>query len=157
MLISEEHRTAEYRKHITDPEYGGEAIQYSGQISTIINNMQFDEVLDYGSGKGELARSLTLDHPVKVHLYDPAIPAIAESPDPREMVVCVEVLNHVEPDFVDSVLDDIKRVTKNLIFIAMKEDKPLEFWLPKIMERFKIQSLVRSNIDFYIIATAGHN
>ena len=44
MLISEEHRSSETKKHISDPDYGGEAIQYADHISTMINAMQIDDV-----------------------------------------------------------------------------------------------------------------
>ena len=96
MLISEQHRSEQYKKHITDPDYGGESVEYANHISTVINKTQVEEVLDYGSGKGELAKNLTLDHRVAVHLYDPAIPKISGIPEPRDMVICVDVLQHVE-------------------------------------------------------------
>ena len=157
MLISEEHRSAETRRHISDPEYGGEAIAWAQQISTIINAIQCDTALDYGAGKGELHRHLELDHRVAVHLYDPAIPAISHAPEPQEIVLCINVLDHVEEASIDAVLDDLKRCTQRTIFMVLNEDRPMEWWLPKVMERFSIQSLVRSTEDFYIIANAKGN
>ena len=155
MLISEEHRSEEYKKHITDPDYGGESVEYAEYISRAINQTGVEEVLDYGAGKGELPKNMTLDHRVAVHLYDPAIPAIAEIPEPRQMVTCIDVLNHVEDDCIEAVMDDLKRVTKSLIFIVITEDhRDMEWWLPKIMERFSVQSLIRSSVDFYVIAEA---
>jgi len=156
-LISDEYRSEQYQKHVTDPDYGGESVEYANQISTIINQTGIEEVLDYGAGKGELPHNLTLDHRVSCHLYDPAIPAIASYPEPKDMVTCVDVLNYVEDKYIEAVLDDLKRVTKHLIFIVITEDhRDMEWWLPKIMSRFNLQSLVRSSVDFYVIAEAKH-
>jgi len=153
MLISEEHRSSETKKHISDPDYGGEAIQYADHISTMINAMQIDDVLDYGAGKGELHRHLALDHEVALHLYDPAIKKIADLPEPHDLVLCINVLEHVEEDSVQEVLDDIMRCAKQCLFLVIKEDMPMEWWLPHICKRFRIESLVRSDIDFFLIAS----
>ena len=46
--------------------------------------------------------------------YDPAIPIWTDRPEPAEMVVCIDVLEHIEPDFLESVLDDLARVTAKI-------------------------------------------
>ena len=157
-MITEEYKSELFKKHTTDPEYGGEAVEYSGHISNIINQTGVETVLDYGAGKGELAHNLVLDHRVKVILYDPAIPQISAPPEPADMVVCVNVLDHVEDQYIDEVLDDIKRCTNYINFIVISEtkEKPMEWWLLKIMERFSIQSLVRSDMDFFVITKNEH-
>ena len=155
MLISEEHLSKEVKRHITDPEYGGEAIEFAPQISSAINALGAEDVLDYGAGKGELHRHLVLDHRVALHLYDPAIKQISELPDPHEMTLCVNVLDHVEDECIDAVLDDLKRCTLKASFIVIGEDdRDMEWWLPKLTCRFRIESLVRSDKDFFIIASA---
>ena len=153
MLISEEHRSAETKKHIADPDYGGEAINYAEHKSTMINSMQIDDVLDYGAGKGELHRHLALDHQTAIHLYDPAISKISIEPEPHDLVLCINVLEHVEEDCLEDVLDDLMRCAKHNIFLVIKEDMPMEWWMEKIMKRFRIESLVRSDIDFFLIAS----
>jgi hypothetical protein len=155
MLISEDRLSEEVRKHITDPEYGGESVQWAAQISQAINALQAEDVLDYGAGKGELHRHLVLDHRVALHLYDPAIKQISEPPEPHEMTLCINVLDCVESDCLYEVLDDLKRCTKKATFIVIREDeRDMEWWLGKITARFRIESLVRSDMDFFIIASA---
>jgi len=157
MLISEEHKSLHYKLHISDPDYGGESVEYSPIISNIINQAQVESVLDYGSGKGELAHNLTLDHRVAVHLYDPAIPDISDNNTPQQMTTCVNVLEHVEKKYLDDVLDDLKRCTEYMTFIVITEDeKTMEWWMPKLMKRFRVESVVRDNQDFYVVATNGH-
>lgn len=156
MLISDEHKSELFKRHTTDPEYGGEFQQWLQQISSLISYTQVDEILDYGSGSGGLGRNLALDRKIKCHLYDPGIPELDESPDPRQMCVCVNVLEEVEDDCIESVLDDLQRCTVYVSFISIKEDgeKTLEWWLPKIMERFSVQSLVRADNEFYVISNS---
>ncbi len=154
MLISEEHLSDQVKRHITDPEYGGESIEYAPQISAVINQLGVEQVLDYGAGKGELPKHLVLDHRVQVTLYDPAVHAIAEAPEPNEMTVCVNVLEHVEKECLEDVLDDLVRCTQRVTFIVISGE--IEDWIPKLMPRFRIESLVRSDMDFFMIASAKH-
>ena len=156
MLISEEYKSELFKKHTTDPDYGGEFGNWIQQVSSLINHTHVDEILDYGSGTGGLGKHLVLDRKIQVHLYDPGIPDLDEAPEPRQFVVCISVLNCVEDEYIDNVLDDIKRCTiyGNFIAIEETEDKPMEWWLPKIMERFSVQSLVRSDNQFYVISNS---
>jgi hypothetical protein len=109
------------------------------------------QVLDYGCGKGTLAASIS-DY--EVWEYDPAIEGKDEIPPPRDLVVCTDVLEHIEPDCLDAVLDDIKRCTVKLalLTIACRPAKKLledgrnahliqegyRWWLPKIWQRFDL-------------------
>lgn len=110
----------------------------------------FVSVLDYGCGKGFLAKEL----PFPIYEYDPAIPGKTESPRPADLVVCTDVLEHIEPDHLDQVLDDIRRCTKNVAFFAIhtgQSSKTLadgrnshlivegkEFWKDKLSKFFVI-------------------
>ena len=155
-LISEEYKSELFKKHTTDPEYGGEFQNWIPQISSLINHTHVDEVLDYGSGSGGMGRNLALDRKVAVHLYDPGIPELDEIPEPRQMVACVNVMEEVEDEFIEGVLDDLERCTIYLLFISIKEteSKPMEYWLPKIMQRFAIQSVVRTDNEFFVISNS---
>ena len=85
--------------------------------------------------------------------YDPAFPEYGE-PRPADLVCCIDVLEHIEPAFVENVLDDLQRVTAGVgVFTvdtgpAMKilPDgrnahlilKPVAWWLPKFLDRFEL-------------------
>lgn len=113
---------------------------------------------------------MEVDHKVRVHLYDPGIEELDLKPEPRDMVVCTDVLEHIEPDCVDNVLDDLKRVTKKIAFIdvctveaiqklpdgrnAHLIIEPMEWWLPKLMERFTLQSMARTEVGFWVVLGA---
>jgi len=45
--------------------------------------------------------------------YDPVFPEYGE-PRPADLVCCIDVLEHIEPDLVDNVILELARVTTNL-------------------------------------------
>lgn len=113
---------------------------------------QFDcaNVLDYGCGKGTLSLFL-----VKVTNYDPAVEEFSTPPtDKRDLVVCTDVLEHVEPEYLDNVLDHIYSLTGNVAFFVIStrpskrvlfdgrnahlivEDE--EWWKDKLKKHFRI-------------------
>jgi hypothetical protein len=71
----------------------------------------------------------------------------------------VDVLEHIEPDCLDDVLDDLKRVTKGIGFFTVAcgpaakvlpdgrnahlIQEPPEWWLPKLLERFDLYTFQR--------------
>jgi hypothetical protein len=65
-------------------------------------------VLDYGCGRGSLAGALK---PHRCQQYDPGIPGRDVLPKPSDVVVCTDVLEHIEPEKLDAVLDHIQRLT----------------------------------------------
>lgn len=77
-------------------------------------------MLDYGAGESTLQKSFK-KRGVKIKLaeYDPAIPRIANMPDPSEMVVCTDVLEHIEPEFIDRVLQHIYELTKVCAYLVI--------------------------------------
>jgi hypothetical protein len=79
-------------------------------------------VLDYGAGKGALCKAIAQAFPevpgISYHEYDPCVPGIDSPPLPAEVVFCGDVMEHVEPECVDTVLRHIRDLTKEVaIFI----------------------------------------
>ena len=168
-MISEAYRQEQAELH-KNPNYGVASVSYAPFVSEIIKKTQATDILDYGAGKGRLAKSLTVDREVAVHHYDPAIEAWASPPEIHEFVACIDVLEHIEPEYLDSVLDDLKRVKgKTGVFSihtgpavktlsdgrnAHLTQKPMEWWLPKIMERFSLVKMIKSNSGFIVVVEA---
>ena len=71
------------------------APQFAGLVNQIIEKLGVSEVLDYGSGRGQLAAHIKAGHELKIQLYDPAIEEYAGTAIPMQMVVCIDVLEHV--------------------------------------------------------------
>lgn len=156
MRITDDYKQLNKLLHDLNPEYGSDGGQYFAPlIRAVCVDNSFREILDYGCGKGSLARSLT-DIDVKVTEYDPAIPGKDHDPDPCELVVCIDVLEHVEPECIDDVLGHIAAcATKAAYFVidVLPAQKTLpdgrnahllvkdpEWWCNKLEETFRLLS-----------------
>jgi hypothetical protein len=151
-----------------NPDYGQASVETAPLVASAIEALGVRQLLDYGAGKGRLGvelqkyvrRSLDIRH------YDPAIPQWSAAPGPSEFVACIDVLEHIEPQHLDNVLDDLKRVTaRAAIFTvhtgpAMKVlpdgrnahliQQPPEWWLPKILARFELVTFNRLPNGFWL-------
>lgn len=148
-LYTEEH-IAHQKEVIADcPAYAQSALMFAPMVSELIESNRVTELLDYGCGEGLLAANLQLSELIPVYNYDPAFDDYAEAPNPTDMVVCLDVLDNVEPASIDAVLADLVRVTKRIGFFsihtsvdesvadqAFRTLKSAEWWLEKLMKLF---------------------
>ena len=167
-LITEDYRRMQEQLH-QNPGYGVASVQYAPLVAEVLNAVGASELLDYGAGKGRLGATLEgiIDRPLTIHHYDPAIPQWAQRPEPCKFVACIDVLEHIEPDLIDNVLDDLKRVTAGVgVFTvhtgaAVKVlldgrnahliQKPPAWWLPKFLERFELATFNRMPMGFWVV------
>lgn len=84
------------------------------------------DVLDYGCGAGTLKPALA-DYPVRE--FDPGIIGKDGLPDPADLVVCSDVLEHIEPHCLDAVLDHLFGLTRKACF-AVIATRPAHKTLP---------------------------
>jgi Methyltransferase domain len=168
VLISDEYRKMQQKMH-ENPEYGKASLGYVEVVADVISRTGVNEMLDYGAGKGRLAQALK-DHikrPLRVFQYDPAIPEWSAPPQPCQLVVCIDVLEHIEPSLIENVLDDLKRVTQGAgVFTihtgpALKVlpdgrnahliQRPPDWWLPQILQRFDLVNFARYGNGFMVL------
>ena len=169
-LISESYRQLQSDLHQQREDYGVASIHFAPMISKLINTNSVKEMLDYGAGKGRLAEHLQLDGKIDITMYDPAIPDFAAAPEPRELVCCVDVLEHIELENLDEVLNDLERLTKRIGFFTVGTEpakktladgrnahliqETAEWWLPKFLSRFNLNYFSRIPNGFLIIVRA---
>lgn len=155
MLISDGYREQQESLHAKG-NYGVTAHKYGPMVSDIVDKLEIDHLLDYGCGSNKsLTDTLAPKRNFVYQAYDPCVPDYAGDPDPADMVVCVDVLEHIEPLLLDSVLDHITELAESIVFLSINTgpagkvlddgrnahliQQPMTFWLPKLWERFDMQ------------------
>jgi hypothetical protein len=113
-LLELEHQQSQWwGKRIGNLSKGPKIVKYANEINA-------QTVLDYGCGKGDIKDYIEENkHPLTVFEYDPGIPGKDQMPEPADLVGCFDVLEHVEPEFVDNVIDDLWRVTLKLLLVEI--------------------------------------
>ena len=172
MLISPDYQKQQEELHRKRPDYGTTAEKYGETISEMVNMLEVKEVLDYGCGHNRsLMRTFKPAHECQVQCYDPGVPEFAELPTPSQMVVCIDVLEHIEPEYIEDVLDHLEELTGEFLFATVHLgpagkklsdgrnahliQKPQEWWVPKFMERFIMKGFnQRSAKGFEILCIA---
>lgn len=181
-LISDDYRHQQAELH-QSKAFGTVAKAYAPLVAEIINRTEAQHVLDYGCGSNlSLPKALAEGHLVKqkftYQAYDPCVEQYAAPPVPAELVVCIDVLEHIEEDCIDAVLDHLQQLTEavGLFTIdtgpAMKclpdgrnahiLQRPPEWWLPRIMARFELQTYqvtwkspqIDDHLKFYVLVNA---
>lgn len=169
MLISDSYRAQQEQLH-ENPNYGVASVAFAPIVSEIINALEIKDLLDYGAGKCRLFGSLKgmVKHAMTLQAYDPGIPKLSGAPVPAQMVTCIDVLEHIEPDCLDAVLDDLARLTKEIGFFSIHTkpavkvlpdgrnahliQQPPVWWLPRLLERWPdMQSFQQVEDGFYVI------
>ena len=116
-LLSDEYRRLNKELHQRDHTYGTTGRKYAELVRTFAREYKARHILDYGCGKRDLWRSLHAEFDVRN--FDPAIPGLDGPPEPADLVACVDVLEHVEPDYLHNVLADLRRVTLTAAFLTI--------------------------------------
>jgi hypothetical protein len=115
VLISAEYASLNAQLHRTNLAYGVGGGKHADTVLKLCERLKTTSVLDYGCGKGYLAQAL----PFPIWEYDPAIPGKQDSPRAADLVVCTDVLEHVEPDRLAFVLADLKRCTRKVGYFVI--------------------------------------
>jgi SAM-dependent methyltransferase len=100
----------------------GESLgEYKYQIWDVIARKNVKTVLDYGCGKAHFHK-LLFNNPktpgaptVQLTPYDPAYFPFAEKPTGKfDLVLCIDVMEHVQEDQINNVLEDIFSFSDNV-------------------------------------------
>jgi hypothetical protein len=169
-LISDSYRAAQAELH-RDPNYGVASLHWAPTVADLARQIKPKRILDYGAGKGRLGIELKklLQIPFDLVQYDPSVPEFAASPAPCDLVACIDVLEHIEPDCLDAVLDDLKRVTARVGIYTIATGPAMKtlpdgrnahliqqgpaWWVPKLFARFRVRSFADQGETLVVIVT----
>ena len=122
--ISPEYAEMNKKLHATCSHYGCKSSRHKENVLKMLAKLKGKTVLDYGCGKGSLVIALKADG-VEVQGYDPGHPDYCSpEPQPADVLVCTDVLEHIEPELLPNVLSEIRRLSVKGVYlvIALRHD-----------------------------------
>lgn len=107
--------------HAQRKPYGEHGDKWAETVRALIAEYQASSVLDYGCGRGSLCAALKAANPIglRVDEYDPAVMGKDGLPSFADLVVCTDVLEHVEPDRLEAVLAHIKMLARKAVLVVV--------------------------------------
>lgn len=119
----------QYTEMHASRHYGDSAHLYFQQIANCVISANPASILDYGCGRSDLVAYFWNDGMRKVARYDPAIPKYKDMPSgPFDMVLCCDLMEHIDMRFVDRVLAEVRGLSEHAIFSI--STKPARAKLP---------------------------
>lgn len=118
--ITPEYLESQKELHRRPKGYGGSGDKWTMTVRNLIFAHGCASVLDYGCGQGTLSSALK-KMGFKITDYDPAIKGKDEIEKYKtfDMVICTDVLEHVEPDRLAVVIDHLYRLTDKVLFLVI--------------------------------------
>lgn len=107
-------------------KWGGDGAKHVKAVRALADEMQPETILDYGCGEGALAEAMK---PRRVSGFDPGMPGKEGMPKPCELVVCCDVLEHVELEKLPDVFGHLRSVTLKAAY-AVIATRPAKAVLP---------------------------
>jgi hypothetical protein len=149
--------------HRTNIAYGVGGGKHAATVLKMAEANQTKSILDYGCGKGYLAKAI----PFPIWEYDPAVEGKDESPRPADLVVCTDVLEHIEPDRLGVVLTDLQRVTRMVGYLVIHTgpasktlpdgrnthliQKDRLWWKAILKKVFTVVQIVQQGPELYVV------
>lgn len=117
-LISDRYVAQNTELHKRNAKYGAKGDPWCDRVVGYLQKFEANSYLDYGCGKGQLLRAVQdrknewgfpylggKDNLLVCVGYDPS--TRPQMPEPQDFVTCNDVLEHVEPEFLDNVLEHL--------------------------------------------------
>ena len=165
---------AQQQKLHENPEYGIASLAFAPIVAQLIRDNGWQSVSDYGAGKKRLQQALANNGVVvDYRAYDPAFPEYGD-PQPADLVCCIDVLEHIEPECVEAVLDDLHSIMPRYGFFSIHTrpanktlpdgrnahliQQPPSWWLQRLCPRFEIHHLQRHSLmgqGFWVMVSAN--
>lgn len=119
-LISDEYRATQQWLHRQPQGYGGKGSKWAQAVVDLHSRYGGTSILDYGCGQGTLGRTARPLLPeVRWLDYDPAIKGKDRLPEMADIVVCTDVLEHIEPEKLDSVIAHLFSLSRRALFAVI--------------------------------------
>jgi len=164
VVITDTYRKLNAEKHRTSSVYGTSGHKYAEDVLAIVKSLNTQDILDYGCGKCTLGHSL----PFPIKQYDPAIPKYEADPEIADIVVCTDVMEHIEPECLDDVIKHIHSKTRKFLYCSINTMPAVKtladgrnahlivedigFWTTKFEKYFRIIGIMRQGNELIMSA-----
>jgi len=138
--------------------YGMASLSFAPLVADLIRLSESKTISDYGAGKQRLLEGLQKEG-VKNIAYFPYDPVFPDYGPPKEadLVCCIDVLEHIEPEKLEAVLKELAKITVKLGFFSIHMgpaekkladgrnahliQQPSSWWLKRLCEYFNVLQL----------------
>jgi len=125
MLVSKSYGDQCRAMHKNHQNWGAEGERFVPLVQLMMEKHDCKTVLDYGCGKGTFTRKLGFGTN-----YDPNMPEHDALPEAHDLVLCNDVMEHIEPELLDNVLSHLRDVTKKVAIIGIATKYSVLYNLP---------------------------
>lgn len=166
MLITPEYQEQNRLLHATREDYGVGGFKWAPQVTDLAKAVQARTIIDYGCGRATLSKAIKNRTVIN---YDPAIPEYSAMPDPADLLVSTDMLEHCEPECLEDVLDTMQYLSLKAVFLVVATrpakkfladgrnahliQEPPRWWLSRICKRWDLRSFTDMGGEFVAMAT----
>lgn len=164
--ISENYLAQQKQLHGNE-RYGIASINYAPLIVDVLEATGYRSICDYGAGKCRLGEELKKQiRNLEYFPVDPAFPEYGIA-TPAELVACIDVLEHIEPEYLESVIAELASITKNIGLFSIHTgpahkvladgrnahliQQPVSWWLNRMLPYFDVIQLTPVKRGFWIL------
>ena len=149
--------------HQDQPAYGTSGHKMARIVASLARQIPGATVLDYGCGKQTLRDAC--DFPVDC--YDPCVPGL-DTAKPHDIVVCSDVMEHVEPQCAEAVLDHIQELASKVVVFGIAtgpatkvlpggenahiNQRPHSYWFGQIRKRWHVSEYRETENGLLVVA-----
>jgi len=100
-------------------QYGNTAVRMRRFVEPWVQIDRPASIIDYGAGQGRFVDLLDVPSLAVRDAYDPAIPEFATlAREAYDFALCIDVMEHIEPDEVADVLAHVASLSSRALFIV---------------------------------------
>jgi hypothetical protein len=171
-LVSNEYRALIEERHSKwDGMWGGHIDSKIKFIYKYALEYDCKSILDYGAGSRHFIKGINTQYPNHsfiINEYEPGRKELAKDPPVSDMIVCLDVMEHIEPEKLDKVLEHINnKVNKimyfNICTIASYGTFPngqnlhliienKDWWIEKLSKYFTFKDLLSTETHIWGLA-----
>lgn len=172
--ISDSYLLEQIRLHKINDSYGVASLSHVQTIKNLMSEAKLKSICDYGAGKKNLYKGLVESgfDDFNYYPYDPVFPEYGD-PKEAELICCIDVMEHIEEEFLDNILNEICEITLKFCYFSIATtpakktlsdgrnahiiQQPSRWWLLKLCKLFNVEFLKNTKSGFIVLCKSIRN